>query len=71
MSKSHLLLTKAFVFDSRRDIEDPKDSNYDELLGAWLCSDSAEYLVLSRDPDRPKPTTKKCDMETGEDLKSA
>ena len=71
MSRTHLLVEKAFVYDGGRDLKDPKGSFYDDVLGAWLCGDNNEFLVRSKAAGRPRPTTKKGDMETGEDLKGA
>jgi len=62
---------KAFVYSSKKDLEDPVGCRYDNSLGAWILTDSNEFLVKSNDPDRPRPTTKKHDLETGEDLKGA
>jgi hypothetical protein len=71
MSRSHLLVEKAFIYDVRKSLEDPPGSVYDNALGAWLWTDGNEFLVKSNDSGRPKPTTKKFDIETGEDLKGA
>ena len=71
MSRTHLLVEKAFVYDEQRDLEDPKGAFYDEVVGAWLWGDNNEFLVKSKAAGHPRPTTKKGDMETGEDLKGA
>jgi hypothetical protein len=44
------------------------ESIYSEPLGLWL---SANGLPMVENPNRPKPQTKKFDVETGEDHKGA
>jgi hypothetical protein len=44
------------------------ESTYSESLGLWL---SANGLPVVDNPNRPKPQTKKFDVETGEDHKGA
>ena len=65
---THLLLEKAnefprFVGDLR-----PKGCFYDMKIGAWVLINTGGLLADTTDRDRP--TTKKNDVETGEDLKS-
>lgn len=71
MSRLHLLVEKAVRYEIRKYIEDPTGSVYDNALGAWVWTEENEFLVKSNDSGRPRPTTKKQDMETGEDLKGA
>lgn len=70
MSRSHLLVEKALTYEVK-DLEDPRGSVYDNEIGAWIWTKGNEFLVRSNDLGRPRPTTKKQDMETGEDLKGA
>jgi hypothetical protein len=67
----HFLLKRVKYFPERITISAPQDCEYDNQYGAWLlkpiCQNSV--LVKTPDPDRPKPQTKKFDVETGEDLK--
>lgn len=67
----HLLLDKAYVYPKRASISDPTDCEYDALFGAWFwhSDNDKAVLVKSENPDRPIPTTKKHDIETGEDAK--
>ncbi len=50
----------------------PQGWRYDSVVGAWVAIDSPGLPLLmmeSPDPGRPRPQTKKCDVETGEDEK--
>jgi hypothetical protein len=69
MNDNHLLAQRVFIYDRKTQIEDPKDCEYDDKLGAWLWGEGKEFLVKSSNPGRPRPATKKKDIETGEDLK--
>jgi len=71
MSRTHLLIERAFVYESNRESEEPTDSYYDGVLGAWVSKSEAGFLVKSSNPDRHFPRTKKQDQETGEDQKGA
>lgn len=71
MDKSHLLITKASTYSARQELEDPEGCFYDSARGAWIFAQTGEFLVKSLDADRPRPTTKKHDLETGEDLKGS
>lgn len=70
MKSPHYLISKAHVYPQNRQISDPEDRHYNILLGAW-CSgiDQNTILVKSSNPQRPRPQSKKNDIETGEDLK--
>lgn len=46
--------------------EPPPDSAYSRELGLWLRADGLPVVV---GPERPRPQTKKFDVETGEDQK--
>lgn len=63
----HILMQKALMYKKRKDITPPKDFTYDNSLGAWLRNDSSELLVNSK--DFKGQSTKKLDIETGEDNK--
>ncbi len=69
--KRHFLLKKMKYFPRRVSFNPPGDCEYDNRYGAWFLKVGSENSVLVRapDPERPKPQTKKCDVETGEDLK--
>lgn len=69
MQTDHWLVQRAFVYDRAVERMDPDDCKYDNSIGAWILRDQDEFLVRSRDTDRP--TTKKMDQETGEDLKGS
>ena len=66
----HSLIEKAFIFKNNKELVDLQGCRYDDSLGAWLLINNGEYLVKSNFEDRPRPQTKKQDLETGEDLKS-
>lgn len=46
----------------------PAGAHYDPVRGAWADPKTGELLVRSPGP-RPRPTTKKEDVERGEDQK--
>jgi hypothetical protein len=67
-SESHLLVRcSRSVPISATQLEPFPNSSYDEILGLWV--DAESRLPLIYDPNRPKPNTKKADVETGEDQK--
>lgn len=43
--------------------------NYNASLGAWISNEDGSVMVKGSDKRRPHPGTKKCDVETGEDMK--
>lgn len=63
----HILLRKAIVYKTRKNIHPPKDYVYDFNLGAWVNKISGLLLVNS--DDYIGQGTKKLDIETGEDNK--
>lgn len=69
MHVNHLLINKAFTYKNRLQLTDPENCEYDEILGLWLWGNNREPLVKSNNPKRPRPSSKKGDIETGEDLK--
>lgn len=64
---SHLL-GRAAVYRTEH-FDDLEPYRYDSSIGAWVDPGSGELLVHSQSNNRPKPMTKKSDMETGEDQK--
>lgn len=69
MKENHLLVGRAFTYPKKDALKDPEDSQYDTRLGAWLWGSDRDVLVKSANRDKPRPGTKKEDIETGEDLK--
>jgi hypothetical protein len=66
-NKKHILLKYALTYKRFTGSLAPEGCHYDPSVGAWLVSDTGRLLVET--PERPKPTTKKFDIETGEDQK--
>lgn len=63
----HILLQKAFIYKKVRTPAPPSNFFYDKINGAWLCKEDKSLLVHSK--DFPAISTKKLDLETGEDQK--
>ncbi len=66
MKEKHLLIKNAFVYDKPRRKPELKGYHFVNSLGYWVDQDRIPYVLDSR---RPKPQTKKADVETGEDQK--
>lgn len=66
MSEKHLLIKKAFIYDKPRKLPKLNGYYFVNSLGYWVDDDMVPYVL---DPRRPKPQTKKADVETGEDQK--
>lgn len=67
-TKRHILLNYATTHEiSSRSSVTPDGCYYDQNVGAWIISKTGALLVL--ESDEPRPTTKKADIETGEDQK--
>ena len=64
---THILIEKAFIYPMRKSVNDLSGYQYDDRKGFWISSDTGEPLVSEK--NRPKPRTKKHDVETGEDAK--
>ena len=65
----HLLLETAKSYPvSAQDLA-PPNCSYSISEGAWILQDVGSLLVETT--GRPMPTTKKADIETGEDQKGA
>jgi hypothetical protein len=69
MKRNHLLIGRAFTYPQKGELKAPEDSEYDTTLGLWLWGPRNDVLVKSANRDKPRPGTKKEDIETGEDLK--
>ena len=68
-SPKHLLLENAKSYRvSDQDLA-PANCDYNLSQGAWVFRDDGSLLV--ENPERPRPVTKKFDIETGEDQKGA
>lgn len=63
----HILFQKALVYKKRKKITPPKDYEYDYILGAWV--NKVTNLLLINSLDFKGQSTKKLDVETGEDNK--
>jgi len=64
--KKHILLENAKSF-SLDNTPTTFDATYDKINGFWVDNETAGAWI--NEPKRPRPTTKKCDIETGEDKK--
>jgi hypothetical protein len=65
--QKHILIEYATSYERLNRELTPEGCHYDFEIGAWVVSDTGRLLVES--PERPKPQTKKHDIETGEDQK--
>lgn len=63
----HILFEKALVYRKRKDISPPQNYVYDYILGAWKNVNNNLLLINSK--DFKAQSTKKLDIETGEDHK--
>ena len=66
---THLLARLAVRIPIAKIREAAPIGTYDEIMGLWLDPSSGAPVV--NNPDRPRPRTKKADVETGEDNKGA
>jgi hypothetical protein len=68
---AHILFDKAFTFPQEKTGRDPEGCFYDPIKGAWMREEKGKLIALVRSCDSSKPVagTKKCDVETGEDVK--
>lgn len=67
MSMDHILLTNAFVYKKKSQSPVPAGFHFDKQLGAWVSD--ADNFPMVLDPFHKGTSTKKCDIETGEDQK--
>jgi hypothetical protein len=65
--KEHILLEKTFRYPAPEIDPVPQSCTYNTKKGYWIKNDTAEAMMLSKDPHRPQ--SKKADRETGEDQK--
>ncbi|MEK3820320.1 hypothetical protein MKY20_14735 [Cytobacillus sp. FSL W8-0315] len=65
--QKHLLIQKAFIYDKPRKKPELKEYTFLNKAGYWIDKQDSQPYVL--DSKRPKPQTKKADVETGEDQK--
>jgi hypothetical protein len=64
----HILLDKIHIYEKKYDKKSGTEgSMYSPERGFWLDKNTIQPLVLN--PKRPLPSTKKHDVERGEDLK--
>lgn len=64
--KEHILLERAKRYSEPTRILTPVGYEFQETIGYWTRSGTNEPMMLND----PRPvTTKKCDIETGEDQK--
>ena len=63
----HLLLATAKSYRVSDQELAPENCEYNLSQGAWVLRDDGSLLV--ENPQRPRPVTKKFDIETGEDQK--
>lgn len=68
-ARSHLLSRLAIRLPVSKTEATSPEGIYDEIRGLWLDVQNGVPLVSK--PDRPRPRTKKADVETGEDNKGA
>lgn len=65
--KEHIILEKAKRYEVLNDNNTPDGCTYKAKEGFWVESISNKIMMKSDNPK--KPTSKKCDIETGEDQK--
>ncbi|MCZ0871257.1 hypothetical protein [Peribacillus sp. AS_2] len=65
--QKHLLIQKAFIYEKPRQKPELNDYVFLDKSGYWIDKKDSQPYVL--DTKRPKPRTKKADVETGEDQK--
>ena len=65
--KRHILLKNAIRYKKRKAIKTPDNFIFDSFLGVWKNKFDNTLLVLSK--DFKAQSTKKFDVETGEDHK--
>ena len=65
--KDHILLEKAKKYDIPEQNLTPNGCSYSAKEGFWVDDSSNKAMMKTEKPQ--KPTSKKCDIETGEDQK--
>ncbi len=64
----HILLKHAKTYERFSGSLAPEGCEYNFRIGAWVITGTNKLAVESSDPPKP-PTSKKNDIETGEDQK--
>lgn len=64
--KKHILSEKAYIYKLTRNKIKMQNYLYDDIKGFWITKEGIPCMEYD---NFPKPTTKKCDIETGEDQK--
>jgi hypothetical protein len=67
MMENHIFIEKAFIYSDNRKKANMEGYKYNSQKGYWISNLSG--LAMVEDNERPKPSTKKADIETGEDAK--
>lgn len=65
----NVLVKNVKLFGNTGNADALSDFKYDAKLGAWISELDGSVMVKGSDVRRPSPGTKKCDVETGEDMK--
>ena len=63
----HIILEKAKKYNVPNQNLNPKGCSYNAKEGFWV--DCSSNIAMMKSDDPQKPTSKKCDVETGEDQK--
>ena len=69
MKSQHFLVSKARTFRLRPALPDLQGCTFDDRLGWWIWGETNHCMVKSQHPQKPRPGSKKEDIETGEDRK--
>ena len=65
--KNHIILEKAKKYNILNQELTPSGCTYKAKEGFWV--DNSSNIVMMKSDKPQKPTSKKCDIETGEDQK--
>lgn len=65
--EKHILLDKAFIYALPKSESDMSGCSFDAQAGYWKIDEDESPCIL--DINRPRPQSKKADVETGEDRK--
>ena len=65
--KEHIILEKAKRYNQSNKPVISNECAYDSQRGFWI--DNTSNTAMMKNDSCPKPTSKKCDVETGEDQK--
>lgn len=63
----HILLDKAFIYPLPKSEPDMSGCSFDYSAGYWKIDEDESPYILNN--NRPRPQSKKADVETGEDRK--